>query len=148
MIREVIFEEVIALSIGHLNLIVKHWLMTKVIKLQKRTSSQNGGIGRHTVPPRTTKRRTITNLKTKNNQNCQKIELYGSPTPKELKKKHSPRLVGGVEMGSWSERTSSRATAGGPGPVSWQPADWARWWLADWEVPHSPENKPGGTTGS
>ena len=50
-------------------------------------------------------------------------------------------------MGSWSERTSSRATAGGPGPVSWQPADWARWWLADWEVPHSPENKPGGTTG-
>ena len=91
MIREVIFEEVIALSIGHLNLIVKHWLMTKVIKLQKRTSSQNGGIGRHTVPPRTTKRRTITNLKTKNNQNCQKTELYGSPTTKELKKKHSPR---------------------------------------------------------
>ena len=30
-----------------------------------------------------------TNLKTKNNQNCQKIKLYGSPTTKELKKKHS-----------------------------------------------------------
>ena len=28
-------------------------------------SGQGGGIGRHTVPPRTTKRRTITNLKTK-----------------------------------------------------------------------------------
>ena len=47
------------------------------------------------------KRRTNTNLKTKNNQNCQKIKLYGSPTTKELKKKHSSRLAGGVEMGSW-----------------------------------------------
>ena len=35
-----------------------------------------------------------------NNQNCQKIELYGSPTTKELKKKHSFTLVGGVETGS------------------------------------------------
>ena len=42
-----------------------------------------------------------TNLKTKNNKNCQKIELYVSLTTKELKKKHSLRLVGGVEMGSW-----------------------------------------------
>ena len=32
------------------------------------------------MPPCTTKRRTTTNLKTKNNQNCQKIRLYGSPT--------------------------------------------------------------------
>ena len=38
------------------------------------------------MPPHTTKRRTTTHLKTKNNQNCQKIELYGSPTTKELKK--------------------------------------------------------------
>ena len=51
--------------------------------------------------PYTTKRRTTTNLKTKNNQNCQKIKLYGSLTTKELKKKHSFRLVRGVEMGSW-----------------------------------------------
>ena len=29
-------------------------------------SSQDGGVGRHTVPPRTTKRKA-TNLKTKNN---------------------------------------------------------------------------------
>ena len=28
------------------------------------------------------------------------MELYGSPTTKELKKKHSPRLVGGAETGS------------------------------------------------
>ena len=33
------------------------------------TSSQDGGLGRYTVPPCKTKRRT-TNLKTKNNQNC------------------------------------------------------------------------------
>ena len=69
-------------------------------KKEIQTSSQDGGVGRYTLPPHTTKRRTTTNLKTKNNQNCQKIELYGSPTTKELKKKHSSRPVGGVEMGS------------------------------------------------
>ena len=36
----------------------------------------------------------------KNNQNFQKIELYGSLTTNELKKKHLPRLVGEAEMGS------------------------------------------------
>ena len=65
---------------------------------RKQTSGQDGGIGTYTLPPRTTKR--ATNLKTKNNQNCQKIELYGSPTTKELKKKHLSRLVGGEETGS------------------------------------------------
>ena len=65
------------------------------------TSGQDGGIGRYTLSPRTTRRRTTTNLKTKNNQNCQKIKLYGSLTTKEFKKKHSPRLVGGVEIGTW-----------------------------------------------
>ena len=40
------------------------------------------------------------NLKTKNNQHYQKIELHGSPTIKELRKKHSSGLVGGVEIGS------------------------------------------------
>ena len=79
------------------------------------TSNQDGGVGRHTVPPRTTKRRTTTNLKTKNNQNSQKIELYGSPTTKESKKKHSSRPVGGVETGSRVERTHSKAVAGRPG---------------------------------
>ena len=64
-----------------------------------RTSGHDEGIDRHTLPPRTTKR-TTTNLKTKNNQNCQNIELYGSPTTKELKKKQSFRMVGGAEMGS------------------------------------------------
>ena len=45
--------------------------------------------------PHTTKRRKTTNLKTTNNEECQKIKL----TTKELKK-HSPRPVGGAEMGS------------------------------------------------
>ena len=80
-----------------------------------RISGQDGGVGRYTLPPCTTKRRTRTNLKIKNNQNCQKIQLYGSPTTKELKKKHSSELVGKVEMGSWMERTCGKAAAGGPG---------------------------------
>ena len=59
------------------------------------SSGQDGRVGRYALLPLTTKRRT-----TKNNENCQKIELYGSLTNKELKKKHSSRLVGGAEMGS------------------------------------------------
>ena len=57
------------------------------------------------MPPCKTERRT-TDLKTKSNQNCQKIELYGSLTTKELKKKHSSRLVGRAEMGSWGREDS------------------------------------------
>ena len=79
------------------------------------TSGQHGGIGRHTVPPRTTKRRTTTNLKTKYNQNLQKIELYGSLITKKLKKKHSSIPVGGAETGNQAERTHGKAVAGDPG---------------------------------
>ena len=69
-----------------------------------------------TLPPHTTKRRTTTNLKTENTQICQKIELYGCLTTKELKKKHSFRLVGGEEMGSLGrEDPAGEAVAGGPG---------------------------------
>ena len=88
------------------------------------TSGQDGGIGRYTLPPHTTKIRTTTNFKIKNNENFQKIELYGSPTTKELKKKHSSRLAGGmetdsqgrVERGSWS------------GKDSWQGSGWKTRW--------------------
>ena len=68
-------------------------------------SSQDGDIGRYTSLPCTTKRRITTKLKTKNNQKCYKIELYGSPTTKELKKKHPSRPVGGAETGSRVEDT-------------------------------------------
>ena len=63
------------------------------------------------MPPPTTKRRT-TNLKTKNNK---KIERYGSPTTKELKKKLSSRRVGGTEMGSQGGEDPGEAAAGRAG---------------------------------
>ena len=77
----------------------------------------------------TTTRRTTTNLKIKNKQNCQKIKLYGSPTTKKLKKKHSSRPVGGVETDSQAERTCGKVAAGGVA------------------VPHWSADKPGGTAG-
>ena len=65
------------------------------------TSGQHGGIGWHSLPPCATTRRITTNLKTKNTQNCQKIELYGSLTTKDLKKPHSSRWVRGAKWQSW-----------------------------------------------
>ena len=53
------------------------------------------------MPPRTTIRRFTTNLKTKYNLNCQIVELYGSLTTENLKKKYSSRQVEGVETGGW-----------------------------------------------
>ena len=44
------------------------------------------------------------------------MKLYGSPTTKELKKKHSSRLVGGAETASW----------GGEDP--WQGGGWRTQW--------------------
>ena len=67
------------------------------------------------MPPHTAKRRTTTNLKTKENQNCQNIELYGNLTTKELKKKYSSRLAGGVEMGNQVGRTCSKMVMRGLG---------------------------------
>ena len=80
-----------------------YWNFDNVLLCLKCTSGGNSdqdeGIEIH-LPPRTTKRRT-TNLKAKNNHNCQKIKLYGSLTAKDLKKKHSSIPVGGTETGSW-----------------------------------------------
>ena len=39
-----------------------------------------------------------------NNQNFQKIELYGSLTTKDLQKPHSPRWIGGAETWRQVER--------------------------------------------
>ena len=60
----------------------------------------------------------------------QKIELYGSPTTKEIKKKHSSRPVGGAETGSWAERTHGKAAAGRPSKVVDCGAGWAKLQLA------------------
>ena len=84
--------------------------------------------------PHTTKR-TTANLKIKNNQNFQKIKLYGSPTTKELKKKHSSRPVGGAKTGRWVERTRGKVAACGLGSPTWA-------------VPHSHADKLGETLGS
>ena len=88
----------------------------------------NGGVSKYTLPPHTTKRTRTTNLKTKNKQNCHKIELYESLTTKELKKKYSSRLAGGTEMGSWGREDSwqggvwttgaGEAAAGRPGGLT------------------------------
>ena len=65
-------------------------------------------------------KKETTNLKTKSNQNSQKIELYGSLTTKELKKKPSSRLVGGAEgtggkAVGWRTRVGKAAVGGGGG---------------------------------
>ena len=73
-----------------------------------KNSGQYEGIGRNASLPHTTKRRITTNLKTTNKQNCQKIKLCGTLTTMELKK-HSLRTIRGMEMGSWTERTHSKA---------------------------------------
>ena len=80
-----------------------------------------------------------TNLKIKNNQNCQKIKLYGSLTTKELKKKHLSLPGGGVEVGSWS------------GEDTWQGSSWRTRWvrqcrLAEGAVPYLHVDKLEGKT--
>ena len=58
-------------------------------------------------------------------------------TTKELKKKHSFRLVGGVEMGSVGGEDSRQGDRQGR----------ARWWLTDQVISNSHVEKLGGTTG-
>ena len=62
------------------------------------------------------KKKLQLDLKTNDTQNHQKIELYGSPTTKDLKP-HSSRQVGGKEMqrcmGEWCGE-AWRCRMGGP----------------------------------
>ena len=59
-------------------------------------SGQDGGTGKHASPPRTNIAKNTAMLQKKNiTKNCQKIELCGSLTTKDLNKPHSPRRVGG-----------------------------------------------------
>ena len=60
------------------------------VPVMLRSSGQDGGIGRNPSLLHTTKKRITTNLKSKNNQECQKIKLHGNLTTMELKK-HSTR---------------------------------------------------------
>ena len=94
-------------------------------------------MGRNALLLRTTKRRITTNSKTKNSENSQEIKLYGTLTTKELKK-HSSRLVRGVEMG---------IQAGGEDAAK-QWTTWVRWGLANQLVPHLHPDNPGGPMGA
>ena len=104
-------------------------VFTTFILKHNSSSSQDGGIGRYALLPCTTKRRITTNLKTKSNKNHKKIELYGSPTTKELQKKHSSRVVGGAETGSRCGEDEQQGSG-------WWTC-WVRWRLMDWAVPPS-----------
>ena len=53
--------------------------------------------------------------------------MYGSPTTKEIKKKHSSRLA---EMDSQAERTHSKVAAGGLSEVADCGVGWAKLQLA------------------
>ena len=66
------------------------------------------------MPPHTRKKKT-TNLKTKNNQNCQKIKLYGSLTTKDLKRNIHPDRSEGQRQAARLERTGGKVVAGGRG---------------------------------
>ena len=81
-------------------------------------------------------KKEIAHSKTKNHQT---IKLNGSLTAKELKKKHSSRLVGGREIGSQGRK------------ASWQGSGWrtrqARQQLAERAAPRLCADKPGGTAG-
>ena len=99
------------------------------------SSVRDGGIGRNSLLPHTTKRRITTNLKTKN-QKSQKVILHGTLTTEELKK-HSFRLVGGVDMGSQRRGCTVK-----------QQTEWLRLGLANQVVPHSCVDKLRGRRGA
>ena len=82
---------------------------------------QDGGVGRNALLPYTTKRRITTNFKTIKNRKCQKIKVHGTLTTKELKK-HSPRLVGGAEMGD--RQLNGEDTRQDSGHCGWGGAGW------------------------
>ena len=92
--------------------------MSRVLRKQSRSSGHDRDIGRNISLPYTTKRRTTTNLKTKNNQNCQIFKLHGSPTTKELKKTF---IQTGRRGGDGQRRRrghTAKEVAGGPvGPT-------------------------------
>ena len=67
------------------------------------TSGQDGGAGKHGLPPCTTTAKIPLLYKTNITQNHKEIQLCGNLTTKELKKSHSFRQVGGAETWRWGE---------------------------------------------
>ena len=71
-------------------------------------SGHNGGVGRNTLLPHTTKRRLTTNLKT--NKTARKTFAWKSNN--QGVKETLIQTVRGVENDSWVERMSTKAAAG------------------------------------
>ena len=66
--------------------------------LISKTQGQDGGIDNMLCLLVQPQRELQLNLKTNNTQNCQKIDLYGNWTIKDLKRTHSSRQVREAEM--------------------------------------------------
>ena len=141
----------------HINNQNERIMVTKLDKNKHQTlflaSSQGGDVVRKASLPCTTKRRIITNLKTINNQKCQKIKQHGTLTTKGLRK-HSPRPVEGLQtrarqradrtcwqgrglsgqggaswMGNWRLKTSCKILWG-----LWQQENSQSHWRVHWKV--------------
>ena len=80
------------------------------------------------------KKESQLNLKTNKTQNCQKIELYGSPTTKDLKKPHSSRCVGEVEIWKWVERRGDMVWLREVVAVEWR-SHIHVWWTKSGGIP-------------
>ena len=100
-----------------------------------RTSGQDGGVGRHTVPPCTTKRRTTTIKNKKQPELTENRTVWKSDNQgdKEEMFIQTGRRGGAAR----AERTCGKVMADGPREAR----------LVERVVPHSPVDKLGGTTG-
>ena len=101
-----------------------------MFRLRFQVSSQDEGIGRQALLPCTTKRRITNDLKLENNQNCQKIKLYGSLRTSEYGVKETFIQTG---------RRGRDGKPGWTGLVTRQ--------QAEQDIPHSHAGKLGRTTG-
>ena len=86
-------------------------------EIKRKSSSQDGSIGRNPSLPHTTKRRLTTNLKSINNQKHQKIKLYRTPTTKELRKTQPEQPDWYTQVMQANSDKPQRG--GGPGRWGW-----------------------------
>ena len=114
--------------------------------------NQDGGTGRHTAPPRKTKRRQQFKINKQpeltENRTARKSDNQGD-------KEETIQTGRRGRDSSWAERTQGKVVAGRPtevvdcgaGQARLQLSDPTRWWMADLAAPHSPIDKPGGMAG-
>ena len=90
---------------------------------------EDGGIGGYAVSPHTTKRRTTTNLKTKNNQNCQKIKLYGKKSDNQGVKEET--FIQNSRKGGDGQLGGENSRQGGDG---WRTRQGGGWWSRQFHI--------------